>query len=109
NVCPPPVNPAGRGSGGALGETPNGLDANATLAAFHRYCQCYFRESPILTLGVHSPFGPRAQRKRSPSRRCASATRLPRGLSTFRLLTEPRSRNCSHQQILLIRNKMVEK
>ena len=33
------VNPAGRGPGGALGETPNGLSANATLPASDRQCQ----------------------------------------------------------------------
>src|SRR4029077_570188 len=36
------VNPAGRGSGGALGETPNGLSASPSLPAAERQCQSYF-------------------------------------------------------------------
>ena len=50
------VNPAGRGSGGALGNTPNGLSASPILANGDRQCQCYFGESPIRVPATPSAF-----------------------------------------------------
>ena len=41
------VNPAGRGSGGALAKTPDGLTAGATLPNGDRDCQRYFAESQL--------------------------------------------------------------
>src|SRR4030095_890638 len=54
------VNPAGRGSGGALGETPNSLSASPSLANGGRECQHFvanrrfkFQKRRQLFIGTH--------------------------------------------------------
>ena len=59
------VDPAGRGPGAALGEMPNGLDADAILRPTDRQCQYYFFASRLFQFQKPSQLRIRVTRPRS--------------------------------------------